>query len=136
MIYNIMFLLTRTITGKDYIKILGITFLNMDSKQMEDELSKNDLVIVKSTNEKALKEGDIIAYTINGKTRINKVINNDNGYTTKSNKNYYPDIEKIEYSQIIGKKIFSISCLRYNIRDIAVLVYRCYNMFVFCIFIC
>ena len=136
MIYNIMFLLTRTITGKDYIKILGITFLNMDSKQMEDEVSKNDLVIVKSTNEKALKEGDIIAYTINGKTRINKVINNDNGYTTKSNKNYYPDIEKIEYSQIIGKKIFSISCLRYNIRDIAVLGYRCYNMFVFCIFIC
>ena len=111
MVYNTMFLLTTTITGKDYIKILGFTVLNMNSELMEDELSKNDLIIVKSTNEKSLKEGDIIAYTVNGKTRINKIINTENGYTTKYNKSYYPDVEKIEYNQVIGKKIINIPFL-------------------------
>lgn len=111
LIYNTIFLLSKTISKKDYITIFGITVFYMDNQLMEDDLFKNDLVIVKLVNEKELQEGDIIAYTVNGKTRINKIINDENGYITKSNKNYYPDIEKIEFSQIIGKKILNIRFL-------------------------
>ena len=106
--YKIIFLLSTTITQKDYMKFFGITFLNMESELMEDELSKNDFVMLKAVKENELQEGDIIAYTVNDQIRINKIINTKNGYTTKSNKNYYPDIEKIEYEEIIGKKVGNI----------------------------
>lgn len=106
--YNIIYLLSTTITQKDYMKLFGITFLNMESELMEDELSKNDFVMLKAVKENDLQEGDIIAYTVNGQTRINKIINLQNGYTTKSNKNYYPDIEKIQVEDIIGEKVLNI----------------------------
>lgn len=77
----------------------------MEDNQMKDDISKNDLVIVKEVESDELQKGDIIAYQINGKTRINKIINITDGYVTKSNKNYHPDIEKVQESQIIGKKI-------------------------------
>jgi len=109
--YNIMFLLSSTITKKDHMTLFRITFLSMENNLMEEDISKNDLVVVKKVKEKDLQQGDIIAYSINGQTRINKIINVQNGYTTKSNQNYYPDIEKIEFEQIIGKKIVNISFL-------------------------
>ena len=109
--YNIIFLLSTTITQNDYIKLFGITFLNMESELMEDELSKNDFVMLKAVKENELQEGDIIAYTVNGQTRINKIINIKNGYLTKSNKNYYPDIEKIQVENIIGEKVVNIPSL-------------------------
>jgi len=104
-----MFLINTTISKKDYFKIFGISLFCMSSDLMQDDINKNDLVIVKSVNEKDLKKGDIIAYTVNGQIRINKILNDNDGYTTKSNKNYYPDIEKISYEQIIGKKVANIS---------------------------
>lgn len=109
--YNIIFLLNTTITQNDYMKLFGITFLNMENDLMKEEISKNNLVVVKQVKEKDLNEGNIIAYTVNGQTRINKIIKIQNGYTTKSNKNYYPDIEKIEYKDIIGKKVANIPYL-------------------------
>ena len=107
--YNIIFSLNTTITKKDYMTVLGITFFNMENDLMKDDISQNDLVIVKKVKEKKIQEGDIIAYTVNGQTRINKIINTKNGYTTKSNKSYYPNIEKISYEDVIGKKIAVIS---------------------------
>lgn len=101
--YNIIFLLNTTITKNEYLRMFGITFLKMENNLMQNDLNENDLIITKKVNEKKLENGDIIAYTVNGQTRINKIINTQNGYTTKSNKNYYPDIEKISYNQIIGK---------------------------------
>ena len=103
--YNGIFFLNKTITQKDYVTVFGITFFNMENDLMEDDISQNDLVIVKKVKEKKLQEGDIIAYTVNGQTRINKIINTKNGYTTKSNKSYYPNIEKIAYEDVIGEKI-------------------------------
>ena len=109
--YNIIFLMNTTITGNDYITIFGITFFNMENDLMKDDISANDLVIVCKVQEKNLQEGDIIAYTVNGQTRINKIINTKDGYTTKSNKNYYPDIEKIQVENIIGEKVLNIPSL-------------------------
>ena len=82
---------------------------------MEDDIQKNDLVIVKEvkeSNTNELQDGDIIAYELNGKVRINKINHlEQEGYVTKSNKNYYQDIEKISINQIIGKKVINIPLL-------------------------
>lgn len=109
-LYNVIFSINVTIFKKEYLQISGISLFNMKSELMQDDIKKGDLVIVKETDEAELQKGDIIAYTINGKTRVNKIVNLAQGkYTTKSNKNYNPDIEKIEYNQIIGKMVLHIS---------------------------
>ena len=130
--YNIIFLLNTTITQKDYMKLFGITFLNMESELMENEISKNDFVIFKAVDEEKLQEGDIIAYKVNGQTRINKIINTKKGYTTKSKKNYYPDIEKIQVEDIIGEKILKIPSLGILLK---ILQSKITSVFVFIILI-
>ena len=107
-LYNVIFSINTTITQNDYLKLLGISFFNMESELMQNDLNKGDLVVVKEAKQEKIQQGDIIAYTVNGKTRINKIINQQDGYTTKSNKNYYPDIEKISYNQVIGKVLINI----------------------------
>ena len=105
-LYNIIFSINTTISQNDYFKLFGISFFRMKTDLMQDDINKNDFIIVKEVDENELQEGDIIAYQVNGKTRINKIFKTQQGeYTTKSNKNYYPDIEKISYNQIIGKKV-------------------------------
>lgn len=107
-LYNAIFFINNAVTQKQYFSVFGITALSMETDLMQNEINKNDLVLLKKVDKKDLKNGDIIAYQINGKIRINKIINSKKSYVTKSNKNYYPDIEEIEYEQIIGKKIVNI----------------------------
>lgn len=108
-IYNIIFVLHKTVSKKEYMEVFGISAFRMETQSMQGDIGKNDLVITKQTDTKKLQEGDIIAYQINGKIRINKIIKNQNSkITTKSNKNYNPDIETITEEQIIGKKIITI----------------------------
>ena len=111
LLYNIIFTINTTISQNDYFKLFGISFFAIETDLMQDDINKNDLVIVKEVSEKELQEGDIIAYTVNSKTRINKIIKKESEYTTKSNKNYYPDIETVSYSEVIGKKIVNIPFL-------------------------
>ena len=115
-LYNIIYLINTTITKKEYISIFGISFFNMKSSAMKPELSKNDFIIVKEDKNKALETGDIIAYRVNGNIKINKIfyIQIDDGkiaYVTKSNKNYYPDNEKIKKEQIIGTVVAHVPIL-------------------------
>lgn len=111
-LYNILFLINTSISKKEYFKLYGFSFFCMKTNLMEQDISKNDLIIMKEVDAKDLQNNDIIAYDINGKVRINKIVYYEqNQYTTKSNKNYYPDIETITASQIVGKKIANIPFL-------------------------
>ena len=114
-LYNIIFSINTTITENDYFKLFGISFFNVKNDLMEGDMNKNDLVIVKEVEEKEIQEGDIIAYTVNGKTRINKIINKKQTYVTKSNKSYYTDLEEVTYNEIIGKKVVNIPYLGFLI---------------------
>ena len=78
---------------------------------MENDLHKNDFVIVKEVPNGELQVGDIIAYKVNDQVRINKIVDKQDVYTTKFNLNYYTDIEKITFNQIIGKKVINIPFL-------------------------
>lgn len=130
-LYNVMFSIHTTITNNDYFKLFGISFFRMDNDLMQDDINLGDLVIVSSDGVQDLKEGDIIAYTVNGKTRINKIFKiKQEEYTTKSNKNYNPDIEKITHNDVIGKMVgcvsslgFLISILQSKITTVCILVF-------------
>lgn len=122
-IYNIIFVLHKTVSQKEYMQVFGICAFRMETKSMQGDIEKNDLVITKKIKTKNLQEGDIIAYQINGKTRINKIISNQNGkITTKSNKNYNPDIETITEEQIIGKKIIALPIIGMLLKVIQAII--------------
>ena len=110
-LYNVLFLINTTISQKDYFHLFGISLFSMHTDLMENEISKNDFVIVKEVMESELQVGDIIAYKVNDQVRINKIVDKQDVYTTKFNLNYYPDIEKITFNQIIGKKVINIPFL-------------------------
>ena len=115
-LYNIVFVINTTITKKNYLSIFGISILTMEDNIMKPDISKNELIVTKNVRQEELKVNDIIAYRVNDCIRINKIIsiNSNDGkivYGTKSNQNYYPDIEKISQKQIIGKMIVHISGL-------------------------
>ena len=111
-LYNVIFSINTSISKKEYFKLYGISLFCMKTDLMEDDISKNDLIIVKEVEDKDLQDGDIIAYEVNGKIRINKIMYYEQEeYTTKSNKNYYPDIEKTAINKIVGKNIVNIPFL-------------------------
>lgn len=110
-LYNVLFLINTTISQKDYFHLFGISLFSMHTDLMENEISKNDFVIVKEVMESELQVGDIIAYKVNDQVRINKIVDKQEEYTTKFNQNYYPDIETIPFNQIIGKEVVNISFL-------------------------
>lgn len=115
MLYNICYFLNTTITNKNYFKTLGITLINANSDNMEPEINKNDLIIVKECKQQ-YNNDDIIAYILNGQIRISKIknVNVDNGkisYIVKANNNYYPDIEPVVEEQIIGNVVYNIFTL-------------------------
>lgn len=106
---NVIFLLNTTIKKNDYFNFAGISLFSMKTDLMKPEISKNSLVIVKEYEMKdAINIDDNIAYLVNGKVRINKVVNEKSvdgniEYQTKSNQNYYNDLEPLEEGQVIGK---------------------------------
>ena len=110
-ILNILFLLNTIIKKQDYFDLMGISLLSMKSDSMNEEIPKNSLIIARKYNSNEIGEkNDNIAYVVNKKIRINKIVTvkSNNGkieYTTKSNNNYLVDVEKIVKNQIIGKVI-------------------------------
>lgn len=78
---------------------------------MEPEIPKNSLIITKQYGENnIIGVNDKIAYSVNGKIRINEVMGVESAdgkiiYHTKSNQNYYIDSEGVSKNQIIGKVI-------------------------------
>ena len=120
-LYNIVFVINTTITKKNYLSIFGISIFSMEDNIMKPDISKNELIVTKNVRQEELKVNDIIAYRVNDCIRINKIIsiNSNDGkivYGTKSNQNYYPDIEKISQKQIIGKMIVHISGLGFLVN--------------------
>lgn len=132
---NIVFLLNTTLAKNEYFQMFGISFFKMSNELMKNDINQNDLVIVKKVDESELQEGDIIAYEINENIRINKIVSKKQGYITKSNQNFQPDIEKVTYNQIIGKKITNIKflgalleLLQSKITSIFVLIYLLFKL--------
>ena len=107
---NLLFLVNMTIKEKEYFNLFGISLFSMETNLMKPEISKNSLIIAKAYQNNAVEVKDNIAYIVNGKVRINKVVKIESidgkiVYHTKSNSNYYIDSETISKNEIIGKVI-------------------------------
>lgn len=108
---NIIILLNTTIKKIEYFNLFKISLLSMESNLMKSEIPKNSLVITKEyKNFSDINTNDNIAYFINGKIRINKVVGKETidgkeVYLTKSNNNYFIDKEEIAKNMVIGKVI-------------------------------
>ena len=123
LIYNIISLANRAFFGKNYVSIFGINFFSVDTNSMKGDLDKYSLVITKKSKSQDFKINDRISYEVNDYYKINKIINKyydeNKGkevYITKYNLNYYPDIEKVTYNQIVGKKVLHIPFLGWLIK--------------------
>ena len=113
-LYNVIYLVNTIITKKEYLDIFNMKLICINDDLMKDDLRKNDIAIICKTEE-VLKVGDIIAYEIEKETKISKIFNiytdqnsGETIYITKYNKNYNPNMEKITYEQIIGKKVSKV----------------------------
>lgn len=110
-ILNIIFLVNTTIKDSDYFNLMGISLFSMKSDLMGDEIPKNSLVITRELeHHDNLDVKENIAYVVNGKVRINKVVSTKtiDGkviYHTKSNNNYFSDIEEVSKNEVIGKVV-------------------------------
>ncbi len=122
-ILNIIFLINSMIRKIDYFNLMGISLFSMKTNSMREEIPKNSLIITKEyKNTENIKINDNIAYIVNGKIRINKIVSNEviDGkivYYTKSNNNYTMDGEGIYKNQIIGKvkKVVPLLGILFNI---------------------
>ena len=110
-ILNIIFLVNTTIKKQDYFNLMGISLFSMESDLMGDEIPRNSLLVTRKYNANDnIDVNDNIAYIVNGKIRINKVVSTEviDGkviYHTKSNNNYFSDIEEVSKNEVIGKVI-------------------------------
>ena len=132
-IYGIVINISKIFNGKEFIPIgtLGIITIN-DDISMKPEIRNTDLIITNKVNNNVLETGDIIAYENNGNLYIHRIVNieNDNGetyYITSGENNYYNNIEKIIYDDIIGKVVLTIPILGF-------IANMCKNQYV-CLFI-
>ena len=116
------YLVNTTIKEIDYFNLFGISLFSMETNLMEPEILKNSLVITKTYGKnKGVEVNDKIAYSINGKVRINEVVSIEiiDGkvmYRTKSNQNYNMDSEGVSKNEIIGKAIIVIPNLGIGLK--------------------
>lgn len=109
--FNVIFFVNTTIKKINYFNLFGISLFSMETSLMEPEISKNSLIITKTYGKNDIIEvNDKIAYFVNGKVRINEVVGIEtiDGkmiYHTKSNQNYYMDLEEVSPNDVIGKVI-------------------------------
>lgn len=115
-IYNAVFMFQTTILKRNYFKIFNLAVFSLDNNSMEDELCKNSLIIMKKIKFDDIKEGSIVGYDTNKGIRISKVIeisikDGKKELITKDEKNYYPNIEKIDNSNTIWMLAGSVKVL-------------------------
>lgn len=122
-LYNVIFLINTTITKNNYLSVFGISFIVTDEDNMKPEIGKSSLIIVSKKQEDDLKIGQNISYVVNGKVRTNKIVgikiqDGKIKYITKSNKNYYQDLEEVVYKKIIGEEVLTIWGLGFIVKII------------------
>ena len=121
-IYQVIFIASTTITGKNYIEVFGVSIITIDNNLMQPSIKKNTLVILKNTGDNEyFAKGEIIGYTINDNIRVNRIINiiNNNGniyYITKSDMNFHEDIEPIQRKDVKGRILFEIPGIGFLVK--------------------
>lgn len=101
--------------------VFGFSVLQVSTGSMEPEIETGSVIVVKKTDVKKLKVGDVISFystdkNIDGKVnthRIDKIdysigANRDPIFTTKGDANAFVDREKVYSETVIGKVIYDL----------------------------
>ncbi len=110
LIYNLTIITEKFLFSKKNPSFFGIRTYIIISGSMEPNINIGDIIVVKSTEQKALTKGDIISFRENQSIithRINEVLKLDGEikYRTKGDKNNICDSELVKYENIEGKVI-------------------------------
>lgn len=116
LIINVVILINSLINPNEVPSFFGWKPFIVLTDSMETEIYSGDIAVVKEVDAKKLKEGDIIAFNINGIVtthRIKEVINEEGKtrYITKGDNNKIQDEEYVLAEQIEGLYQFKISKL-------------------------
>lgn len=113
LVYNITLIAQSIINPNRTPSFFGIKAYVIISGSMKPELDIGDIVIVKNTDAKELKEGDIISYRKGQSVvthRISQIVmeTKEKKYRTKGDNNNVEDTDSVEFEQIEGKVIRKI----------------------------
>ena len=104
--------------NKSVSRVAGFTPLTVQSQSMAPTFNEGDLIVIKATDVKKLKVGDIITFhtIINNEYALNthriESIAENNGirnYTTKGDNNAIADTHIISDGDIVGKYVFRMA---------------------------
>ena len=100
--------------------VFGFSVLQVSSGSMEPEYMTGSVVIVRETDVRELKVGDVISFysmdqTISGKVNTHRIIKIDymiDGdepiFTTQGDRNDLPDKDKVHVANVIGKVVYDL----------------------------
>ncbi|WP_425446272.1 signal peptidase I [Dethiothermospora halolimnae] len=102
-LYNV-FILKRDLDG-----IYGFRFLMIAGDSMYPTLKPGDSILIKKTSKEDIVEGDIISFHRNSIIVTHRIVNIEgNNFITAGDNNNLKDKFKTNYSNILGKHIFTV----------------------------
>lgn len=117
LIYNIVLLFISSNNLNTGISLFGYKAYIITSKSMEPSINFGDVVIVKKCKENKINVGDIITFKNNNEIITHRILSiqeneeTEELYVTKGDNNNTEDIEKVSFSNIIGKSVLTIPYL-------------------------
>lgn len=111
--YNILFVFSKTLFNKEYVKLFNLYISTEKEHTMEPEIKKNSLIIGCKINDNDIDTGNIIGYDIDNSIKYHRLVNikNVDGktvYVTKGDNNYNVDIEEKNREDIKSKIVIKI----------------------------
>ncbi len=115
--YNLVLVAISFISKQDFNGLFGYKAYNIVTSSMEPNINIGDIIITKNVKDQDdLNVEDVISFKQNGEVVTHRIIgieevNGEKRFITKGDNNNIPDLEKITFSQIEGKKIITIPYL-------------------------
>lgn len=117
LMYNLVLVAISFISKQDFNGLFGYKAYNIVTSSMEPNINIGDIIITKNVKDQDdLNVEDVISFKQNGEVVTHRIIgieevNGEKRFITKGDNNNIPDLEKITFLQIEGKKIITIPYL-------------------------
>lgn len=117
LMYNLVLVAISFISKQDFNGLFGYKAYNIVTSSMEPNINIGDIIITKNVKDQDdLNVEDVISFKQNGEVVTHRIIgieevNGEKRFITKGDNNNIPDLKKITFSQIEGKKIITIPYL-------------------------
>ncbi len=117
LIYNIILIFISSDNLNTGISLFGYRAYIITSKSMEPTINIGDVIIVKKCKENKINTGDIITFKNNNEIITHRILSiqeneeKETLYVTKGDNNNTEDVEKVSFSNVIGKSVLTIPYL-------------------------